>query len=117
ALIENLRRVSARIIAARMHAGKAQNWADQMTEIAESDPKSLILGVADMARSNPPLVVPFVAQLARCLQGPGLALSLPLTWIEQRLAESSLTLEQVVLSETQQQAADQVSISNTIGSL
>ncbi len=53
----------------------------------------------------------------RRLQDHGLALALPLTWVEQRLAESSLTIEQMVQSETQQQAADQVSVSNTIGSL
>ena len=117
ALIENLRRVSARIAAARIHLNLAQAWADQMMEIAESDPKSLILVIADMARSNPPMVSPFVAEIARRLQGHGPALALPLTWIEQRLAESSQTIEQLVLSENQQQAADQVSISNTIGSL
>ena len=117
ALIENLRRVGARITDARIHINVAQDWADQMMAIAESDPKSLILVIADMARSNPPMVSPFVAELARRLQGHGRALALPLSWIEQRLAESSLTIEQMVLSETQQQAADQVSISNTIGSL
>jgi hypothetical protein len=42
---------------------------------------------------------------------------LPLTWIEQRLSESGLTIEQLVQSETQKQAADQVSIANSIGSL
>ena len=45
------------------------------------------------------------------------ALALPLTWIEQRLAEESLTIEQMVQAENQQQAVDQVSISNSIGSL
>ncbi|HMI39035.1 MAG TPA: hypothetical protein VK500_03950, partial [Nitrospiraceae bacterium] len=39
------------------------------------------------------------------------------TWIEQRLSESGLTIEQSVQSENQQQAVDQVSISNSIGSL
>ncbi len=117
ALIENLRRVSVRITTARDHSSQAQRWADQMTEVAESDPKNLILVIADMARSDPPLVSSFVAELARRLQGHGLALALPLTWIEQRLGESSLTIEQMVLAETQQQAADQVSISNSIGSL
>ncbi|MDP9199234.1 MAG: cyclic beta 1-2 glucan synthetase [Pseudomonadota bacterium] len=117
ALIENLRRVSVRITAARAYSDAAQQWADQMTEVAESDPKNLILVIADMARSDPPLVSSFVAELARRLQGHGLALALPLTWIEQRLAESSQTIEQMVLAETQNQAADQVSISNSIGSL
>ncbi len=117
ALIENLRRVGARIMASRVHVNEAQDWANKMMEIAESDPKSLILVIADMARSNPPMEGSFVAELARRLQGHGPALALPLTWIEQRLAESSRTIEQLVRSETRQQAADQVSISNTIGSL
>ena len=117
ASIENLRRVGARITASRIHLDLAQDWANRMMEIAESDPKSLILVIADMARSNPPIVSSFVAELARRLQGHGPALALPLTWIEQRLSESSQTIEQLVRSETQQQAADQVSISNTIGSL
>ena len=117
ALIENLRRVAARIAADRIDRNRADYWADQMTEIAEKDPKSLILVIADMARSNPPMVSSFVAELARRLQGQSPALALPLTWIEQRLSESGLTIEQLVQSENQQQAADQVSISNSIGSL
>ena len=73
--------------------------------------------IADMARSNPPMASSFVAELTRRLQGQGPALALPLTWIEQRLSESGLTIEQLVRSENQQQAADQVSMSNSIGSL
>ena len=117
ALIENLRRVAARIATDRLDRNQADHWADRMAEIAEKDPKNLILVVADMARSDPPMVSSFVAELTRRLQGRGPALALPLTWIEQRLSESSLTIEQLVQSENQQQAADQVSISNSIGSL
>ena len=117
ALIENLRRVAVRIAADRIDRNRADYWADQITEIAAKDPKSLILAIADMARSNPPMVSSFVAELTRRLQGQGPALALPLTWIEQRLSESGLTIEELVQSENQQQAADQVSMSNSIGSL
>ena len=117
ALIENLRRVGARIAAGTIDRNRAAAWADQMMEVAEHDPKSLILVIADMARSNPPMVSSFVAELARRLQGHSAALALPLTWIEQRLAESGVTIEQLVQAEAQEQAGDQVSISNTIGSL
>jgi cyclic beta-1,2-glucan synthetase len=117
ALIENLRRVGARIAADRIDRNRADYWADQMMEIAEKDPKSLILVIADMTRSSPPLVSSFVAEFARRLQGQSPALALPLTWIEQRLSESGLTIEQSVQAENRQQAADQVSISNSIGSL
>jgi len=117
ALIENLQRVAARIAADRIHRNRADSWADQMTEIAAKDPKSLVLAIADMARSTPPMVSSFVAELTRRLQGQGAALALPLTWIEQRLSEAGLTIKQLVRSENQQQAADQVSMSNSIGSL
>ncbi len=117
ALIENLRRVASRIATNRTHRNLADSWADQMIEAAKSDPKSLILVIADMARSQPPIASSFVAELTRRLQGQSHALALPLTWIEQQLSEYGLTIEQLVQSENQEQAADQVSISNSIGSL
>ncbi len=117
ALIENLRRVAVLIAASRTDQNLADGWADRMMAMVEQDPKNLILVIADMARSTPPLSSAFVAELARRLQGQSSALALPLTWIEHHLAESGLTIEQLVQVENQQQAADQVSIGNSIGSL
>ncbi len=117
AVIENLRRVSVRIGTSSGERNLAGYWADEMSEIVETNPKNLILVIGDMARSKPPMVSAFVAELARRLQGRGPALALPLTWVEQHLGESGLTIEQLVQAENQQQAAAQVSISNSIGSL
>ena len=55
ALIENLRRVSARIAIDRINRDLAEYWAKKMIETVETDSKSLIFVIADMARSNPPL--------------------------------------------------------------
>jgi len=117
ALIENLRRVSARVMADWRHRGQAARWADAMTATAERQPNSVVLVVADMARSDPPMNGPFVAEMARRLQGQSPALALPLSWIEQRLSESGQSIEHLVQREAQQQAAAQVSVSNSIGSL
>jgi cyclic beta-1,2-glucan synthetase len=117
ALIENLRRVAVRIAAGRIERNLAGTWADQMFEIVETDPKNLVLVIADMARSNPPMTTPFVSEFARRLQRHSAVLALPLNWVEQHLAESGRTIEQMVQTGNQHQAADQVSISNTIGSL
>ena len=117
ALIENLRRIGARLIVDRTDRNLADLWADQLTAVAETDPKSLVLVIADMARSKPPLASSFVAELARRLQGQSSALALPLTWVEQWLADSDQSIEQMVQAENQLQAAEQVSISNSIGSL
>jgi cyclic beta-1,2-glucan synthetase len=117
ALIENLRRIAGRIAVDRTDRNFADYWADRMLEVAEKNPKNLILAIADMARSDPPICSSFVAEFARRLQGQSPALALPLTWIEQQLSESSRTIDKLVQAENQQQAADQVSISNSIGSL
>ncbi len=117
ALIENLRRVSSQIIRDRIDRNHADVWADRLTTIAESDPKSVVLVIADMARSHPPRSSAFVAEIVRRLQGQSSALGLPLNWIEQWLASHEHSIVQMVQAENQQQAADQVSISNCIGSL
>ena len=117
ALLENLRRVSVRIAIDRINQNLADYWARQMMETVEKDAKSLILVVADMARSNPPMESSFVAELTRQLLWKGPSLSLPLTWMEQLLSENGLTSNELVFAENQKQAADQVSVSNSIGSL
>ncbi|WP_410505593.1 glucoamylase family protein, partial [Janthinobacterium sp.] len=117
ALIENLRRVAAGVSENRAQRELANDWADRMGEVAERNPSGLILLVADMARSDPPMGSAFVAELARRLQGQSPALTLALSWVTHRLAESGLSIEQQIQAEVGQQAADQVSIANSIGSL
>ena len=117
ALIENLRRIGKCIMADIADRASANEWAYRMADIARRDPKNLVLVIADMARSDPPLSSSFVAEFARRLQGKSPALALPLTWIEQRLSESRQTIEQMIQSGSQQLAADQASVSNSIVSL
>ncbi|HUE94678.1 GH36-type glycosyl hydrolase domain-containing protein [Pseudomonas sp.] len=117
ALIENLRRIASRVMANWADRNLANDWADTICEIAEQDAKSVVLSVADMARSQPPMSSSFVAELARRLQGQSAALILPLTWIEQMLGENGQNIERLVQLDTQQQAAEQVSVSNSISSL
>src|ERR1019366_5970355 len=87
ALIENLRRVAARIADARIARNRAASGADQLIEPGEKNPKRLIVAIPDMARSAPPMESAFVAEVTRRLQGQGPSLALPLTWIEQRLSD------------------------------
>jgi cyclic beta-1,2-glucan synthetase len=114
ALIENLRRVAARIATDTIHRSKASRWAETFLGIVEQAPNELILSVADMARQQSSLSCAFVAEMSRRLSGQGPALAVPMTWIEQRLGEDGKSIEQMISTEGQQQAVDQVSISNSI---
>lgn len=117
ALIENLRRLAIQISFDINYKALSDSWADLMIDAAENNPKNLVIVIADMARSEPPIESAFVSELTRRLQEKGSALSLPLTWLEQRIAETGLTTTDLVQQENQKQAADQVSISNSISSL
>ena len=86
-----------------------------MIEVTQSDPKRLVIVLADMARSGPTMSSAFVAELARRLQGA--TLSLPLSWVEQHLAEEGYSIEQKIQEQNKLQAANQVTISNCISGL
>ncbi len=116
-LVENLRRVSSLVAIDKIDKNLADYWAKQMLDIAEKDPKNLILATADMARSDPPMSSAFVSEMSRQLLGKGPALASALTWIEQRLIEEGTTTADLVNQEIQKQAINQVSVSNSIGSI
>ncbi|MCG7858593.1 GH36-type glycosyl hydrolase domain-containing protein [Flavihumibacter sp.] len=117
AVIENLRRVSGKIALDMVDHNLAEYWADKMIAAVQDDPGSLILVIADMARSKPVLDSPFVAGFTRKLQGKGPSLALPLSWMEQQLTALDMTSNDLVRQENQKQAADQVSVRNSIGTL
>jgi len=117
ALIENLRRLSIQMSIDISNKSLAAEWAGKLIETAEQDPKNLVLVIADMARSEPPMESSFVAELVRRLQEKGNSLTLPVNWMQQQLSEYGLTTDELIQQENQKQAADQVSISNSISSL
>jgi cyclic beta-1,2-glucan synthetase len=117
ALIENLRRVAARLDEHLVQRELANSWADRMVETAETRPGDLILLVADMARAVRPMGSSFVAELQRRLQSQNPALTLVMQWVGTRLNDEGQTIDGQVQADIAQQSTDQVSISNSIGSL
>lgn len=117
ALIENLRRVTSRLTITRHERDLADLWVDRLQEMAENNPSHLVVVVAEMAQSTLPLSSAFVAEFCQRLSRQNTAMHLARTWLEQRLATQGLSIEQLVHQESQNQAADQISISHTINSL
>jgi cyclic beta-1,2-glucan glucanotransferase len=117
ALIENLRRVAARVASGRRDRDLAADWAERMVQVVEQNPTDLILVMADLARANPPLSGAFLAEMTRHLQGQSPHFAFANSWLAQRLSEHGQTIEQLVQADGQAQAADQVSMGNSINSL
>ena len=117
ALIENVRRIVAGVTAGRRDRELAGHWVEQMLEVAGRDPSRVVLVLAEMVRADPPLTLAFVAELASRLSGQGAALTFPISWLEHRLAERGQSVEGVFHLVSQDQAANQVAIGNSFGSL
>ena len=117
ALIENLRRVTAHLMIARHDRDLADLWVGRLQAMAEKNPAHLVVVVADMAQSPPPLSSAFVAEFSQLLSRQSPVMNMARTWLEHRLTDHGLSIEQLVNLESQSQAADQVSVSHTINSL
>ncbi len=117
ALLENLRRVGARIARRREERDAAITWADRMLAMAESEPKQLIQLLAEFANADVPLTAPFVEEFYARLQAQGPAMAFVQTWVEQKLFEQGVTATQLSEAAGRTAATNQISIANSIGSL
>ena len=116
-LIENLQRITTRLTIARKDRDLADLWVNRLQEMAEKNPSHLVIVVSDMAKSELPLSSSFVAEFCQRLSRQSPVLHLARGWLEQRLGQQGLSIEQLVQLESQNQAADQVSVSHSIASL
>lgn len=116
-LIENLKRITTRLTIARDDREMANTWVDRLQHVAEEHPSRLVVVVAAMAQSNLPVSSSFVAEFCQRLSRHNPVLHLARNWLEQRLLEQGLSIEHLIQQESQNQAADQVSVSHSIASL
>jgi hypothetical protein len=117
ALIEHLARISVSLTSARRDRDLANEWVERLQEKAETNPSQLVIVVADMARTDLPLSSSFVAEFCQRLSRLNPVLHIARSWLEQRVIEQGLAVEQLVHQESQSQASDQVSVSHSITSL
>ncbi len=116
-LIENLQRITTRLTLGRDARDLADVWVDRLQSMAETKPSRLVVVVADMEKANLVLSSSFVAEFCQRLSRHTPVLHLARHWLEQRLLEQGVSIEQLVQLESQNQAADQVSVSHSIASL
>ncbi|MDB6168811.1 MAG: Cellobiose phosphorylase [Verrucomicrobia bacterium] len=117
ALIETLSDVASRLALARKDRDAADAWVNRLEKNAGGQASDLVVVAADMARGNLPLSSSFVTEFFQRLSRQVAGVQVVRTWLEQRLAENGLTIEQLLRQESQSQAADQITVSHSIASL
>lgn len=116
ALLENLRRIAGRVARIEESRQAAAGWATRLVRTADEEPSALVIAIGELAREAVP-GSEFVAELHRRLQGQHPSLALVLQWLDQRLAEHHLTIAELIRTDHQAQATDQLAVENAITSL
>ena len=116
-LIENLRRVAVLVARRRQEKDDGIRWAERVQSAVEKDPKQILHLLAEFADAHTVLSAPFLEEFVDRLQGQGPSVGLFLNWIDQMLAEEATTVAQKLQRDSHIQAAEHLSISNSIGSL
>ena len=116
-LVENVRRLSARVVEHARNERAADSWANRLIAAVQNHPDAAgpLLDAIDAERDQ--YEDAFMARLAQRLGGQDTGVPQADRWLDERLAASGIHLERVVLDQQQRQAADQVSIANAITSM
>jgi cyclic beta-1,2-glucan synthetase len=117
ALVENLRRLATVIVSAREEREQADKLADKLLELATRQPAALIPLITEKLGRRENIPRSLVVQLTQRLREQDPAVTPVLNWLEKQLSRRGLTVESVIHTEHQRQAATQVTVGNIITSM
>ena len=114
ALVENLSRLSRRVVARHIAERSADGWADQLLLTAQDAPDNLREAIQDLEAEENTSSPAFFLRLSQRLQGQETGSESIQSWLSRKLDGLGVSIDFVAHEQQQEQAADQVSIANSI---
>ena len=115
-LMENIRRMALRTVQRVEEVDAADRWAQRLRDASDEGPAPLASALAAFVSGHPPLSPTFVARFLQQLRTYQTNFT-PLVWLEQWIAEDSLSAEDAISRSNQRLALTQVMMANSITSL
>ena len=116
-LVENLRRLAISAVANRDQRTLADDLAERLFRLASVRPDDAVAFLSNQAGGQGPLNSVFVVELFHRLRDQDIGVAPVLEWLERRLSEDGRPLSQIVSSEHQRQAENQITVANIITSM
>ena len=110
ALVENLRRLAITIARARAEREEADKLADKLLELASRQPANVMTFLNDRIAKREEVPQTFLVQLVQRLREQHPAVMPVMNWIEKHYEKQDTSVEQVIHTEHQSQAAAQVTV-------
>ncbi|MDQ3819913.1 MAG: hypothetical protein M3362_19870, partial [Acidobacteriota bacterium] len=117
ALVENLRRLTTRVVASRVEREEADALADRLLNMTGRSGEELVAVVSDRWKRREQLGRAFVVHLVQRLRDQDPAVMAVLDLLEKQLRERGSSIDQLVHLEHQRQATAQVTVGNIITSM
>ncbi len=117
ALVENLRRLTTRIVGSRAEREEADKLADKLLELVRRQPDEIVPLLSSRYGKRKTMSHTFAVQLTQRLREQDPGLLIVFEWLEKQLAKENVTIEQIVRDEHRRQAAAQVTVGNIITSM
>ena len=117
ALVENLRRLTSRIVSSRAEREEADKLADKLLELIRREPDEVLPLLNSRYGKRRTMSHTFAVQLTQRLREQDPGLLIVFEWLEKQLVKEKVSIEQVVRDEHRRQAAAQVTVGNIITSM
>jgi cyclic beta-1,2-glucan synthetase len=117
ALLENARRLAATVARSSESEQLADDWADRLLLVAQERPGELPALLRELTRHAGGFSPTFYLRLLQRMRDQDDVVMPIVSWIEEQVRSSGVSLEAYVSDVQQRRAADQVSIANAITSL
>ncbi len=113
-LVENVRRIAHRVAMTQIEESAADDAADELIVAARAGADDAAAAVARLDARRHHAEQVFLRRLGQRLQGREDVTAEMTSWLGRRVTRTGRTFEEMVRAEQQEQAADQVSVANSI---
>lgn len=117
ALVENLRRLAEQGLILSRERQVTERVCREIVDDPSLDGAEILFRLIARTKARPEILEFGTGMLARRLRTRGAQAVIPLQWMEERLRERGLTLQELSRLEQQAQAADQISVGNAVVAL
>ncbi|MBI4672344.1 MAG: hypothetical protein HY741_11865 [Chloroflexi bacterium] len=116
-LIENLRRLIDQALELLEHHAHADQRADGLLTAVKTSEPAFLAALAQLANTLDVVQAPFMLQLMQRLRDQDPAVAPALQWLERKMRQENIVLEDYVRAEHQRRAVNRVSVGNVITSM
>jgi cellobiose phosphorylase len=117
ALVENLRRLAEQGLILSRERQVTERVCREIIDDPALDGAEILFRLIARTKARPEILEFGTGVLARRLRTRGAQAVIPLQWMEERLRDRGLTLQELSRLEQQAQAADQISVGNAVNAL